>query len=561
MLKELYIKNMAVIGEVRLQFAAGFHIFTGETGAGKSILVEAIGLILGGKVKNHLIRAGEDLAIVEATFDVGREPFIQKFLQDEALAHSENPGELIIKRQIQSDGHNKVFINHQRASLNQLQRLSAELIDFTGQYDQLQLLKSRKDREILDAFLKNTKPLLAYQEQYQKALALHQSIQAKENQLIEKDERLQWIEFQLSEIGRLPVPTEAAFQRLLTLRGLVKNQDVIQNFATKTEAAVLQASESLRDLLSMWQKQSLLGEVYPKADDALVEIRQKLDDFSFGVSQAADKARPSEDFSDLQNLEEQLYRVEKLKRKFGPEFADILAKQKQLQDEKTLLETIEIDLKHLRKKFEREFESLRALAVPLRQAREDSAKVLSRQVEASLKDLQMASARFEVRVSAREPQDAFVSYQSDGADDVAFWLSPNPGLGFQPLARIASGGETSRLFLAIKKVLSEKDPSGTFIFDEIDTGISGAAVELTGHKLKDLAKTAQVFCVTHHAQIASLADRHFFVTKAIEKGKTLTRVHVLSADERVQELARLMGGVKITDKNLAYAQELLNKKK
>lgn len=559
MLKELYIKNMAVIGELRLAFDSGFHIFTGETGAGKSILVEAIGLILGQKVKTNLIRQGEDLALVEAIFDLSTSKDLQKLLRDMDLQNVDSQNELIIKRQIQEDGNNKVFINHQRATLQQLQTLSAELIDFTGQHDQLQLLKSRHDREILDAFLPKSKIKDEYQNIFQRAQTLHAAILEKEKRLLEKDERLQWIDFQLKELSHIPVQSQAELDKLYAVRDRAKHRDTIENFAGLIETCVSDSRNQVTQALQTFHKQAVLAQIFAGIDQSLTDIKTKLEDVSFEVGKALDKALPQDGFVNLNDLESQLFQIDKLKRKFGPDLKDVLSKADDLQNEKSELEALEVDLGHLQKKLAKELVELKARATELFTLRQTAAKKVSQKVGESLKSLHMEKAEFEIRVELKSDLTQFANYQEQGADSVSFWLSPNPGLGFKPLAQIASGGETSRLFLAIKNVLSESQACETFIFDEIDTGISGATVELTGKKLKSLAKNSQVFCVTHHAQIASLADQHFFVTKEVENGKTLTRVHVLSDDQRVQEIARLMGGLKITEKNLAFARELIKK--
>jgi len=557
MLKQLYIKNMAVIGELRLDFDSGFHVFTGETGAGKSILVEAIGLILGQKSKTSLIRQGENLALVEAVFTMPKSSPVHEYLANLHLQNPESDVELIVKRQIQSDGQSRIFINHQRATLRQLQELARELIDFTGQHEALQLLQRNNDRNILDAFLPKNAVQKNYSESYQKASALHASILEKEQKLLEKDERLQWIEFQLRELSDLPASSDEEWTNLLTLRDRMKHHDVIENFSRKTDDLVGQTLGSLQELQSLLRKHPVLSETFSFADPLFLEIRPKLEDISFLVQKAAAKALPQSDALNLNDIESHLYKIEKLKRKFGPDFSDLLRKKSELEEEKSSLEALEVDLNNLQKKLAKEIVVLADWAKQLYDLRCKVAKTLQQKVETSLKSLQMDKARFEVRVTLAESLGDFSSYRSSGADEISFWLSANPGLGFKPLAEVASGGETARLFLAIKNVLGESRHFGTFIFDEIDTGISGAAVELTGKKLKTLSKNSQVFCVTHHAQIASLADRHFFVSKDVAKGTTLTRVKILSADDRVHEVARLMGGVKVTEKNLEFARELL----
>lgn len=558
MLKELYIKNMAVIGELRLNFEDGFHIFTGETGAGKSILVEAMGLILGQKVKSGLVREGESVAFVEAVFDLQKNPRIQSLIADLHLSNLDSASELIVKRQIQDSGQNKVFINHQRATLQQLQMITSELIDFTGQHDQLQLLKTHHDREILDAFLPNKDILGEYQNHYAKALSIHKNLCEKEKRHLEKDERLQWIDFQLKELEGLPVHTEEELEELYKIREHAKHAETIKNFKELVESSLKEAESHISQIRTAMHKQAVLENLFHHCEGPLLDLKSKIEDLSYSVEQSAHKMGESSHlkihFSDIESA---LFKVDKLKRKFGSSLSALFDKQKELNAEKIELEALDVDIGHLKRKLALEMDTLKQWAINLCELRKKTAQRVSQNVAQSLKSLEMQKAQFEIRVELHDDLHVFENYQQNGADTVSFWLSPNPGLGFKPLAQTASGGEASRLFLAIKHVLSESKACETYIFDEIDTGISGATVELTGKKLKGLAKSAQVFCVTHHAQIASLADRHYFVTKEIKKGQTFTQVQILNHEGRVKEVARLMGGVKITEKNLAFARELI----
>lgn len=565
MLKELFIKNMAVIDEVRIPFDKGFHIFTGETGAGKSILVESIGLMLGEKAKSQWIRKGQDQAFVEAVFDIGEHHLVKNFLSQKDFLNPDDEDELLIKRVLQTDGKNKIFVNHQRATLSLLQEMADLLIDFTGQHDQLQLLNQRNDREILDSFVKDLKPLQAYQKEYDAAASLHKQIQQKEKQLLEKDERLQWIDFQLKELANLSVTSEEEIQELAASRALLKNQDLIKGFASKVDQGLVSGATSclatVQELQSDLERKEGLSDLFPKAGEALDNLKLSLEDLAYEVSRQASQALPQTSYQSLDEIESLLHRVSRLKKKFGPELADVLGRKGELEQEKEDLEALDVDLENLRKKLGKQILVLKERAEGLLAARQTVAKKVSDRVKKELKSLDMVHAQFEVRVEITGDLSQFQNYGRMGADAVSFWLSPNPGLGFQPLAKIASGGETSRLFLAIKNVLSESSHCQTFIFDEIDTGISGAAVEMTGTKLKDLSKKHQVFCITHHAQIAGLADHHYRVSKLTEKNKTITRVQTLVDDDRVEEVARLMGGVELSETNLAYAREILSRKK
>lgn len=560
MLKEIYIQNLAIIEAVRLNFGQGFHVLTGETGAGKSILVEAIGLILGQKVKANLLRVGENQGIVEAVFAIQDSPNVTRVLSELDLLHPDDPQELVIKRSLQADGKNKAFVNHQRVTLANLQRLAVHLVDFTGQHDQLQLLKSERSRDLLDAFLPSADVQHAYTKEFVRARDINTELQTKETAALEKEERLHWIEFQLKELKTLKIESEEELQELQGLSVKLKHKETIDEFWQKLSALEESQKNTLQNLIQLWEKKPVLQEMYPEFEKRVVEITQAMEDLSFDVAKTARSEIGDSDFQNVSDVQGELYKIERLLRKFGPTLPDVLQKNNELQQEKSMLEALDVDIINLKKKLAKQLVVLKEKAIDVFEARKTAAQKVAKAIQKELKSLLMDKAEFQIRVVLQDDLQDFASYTSHGADTVGFWLSANPGLGFQPLAEVASGGEMSRIFLAIKNVLSQSLPLKTFIFDEIDTGISGAAVELTGKKLKALAKTAQVFCVTHHAQIASLADHHYFVFKDVLKGKTLTKVKRLSDDDQVGEVARLMGGVKISQKNLEYAKEMLSEK-
>lgn len=560
MLKELYIKNIAVIDDLRLNFADGFHIFTGETGAGKSILVESIGLVLGEKAKAPLIRDGAGEAVVEAVFDVQNFPEVRETLAREFLLQTEDPDELVVKRSISTDGKNKIFINHQRATLALLQEISGLLIDYTGQHQQIELLDTRQDVHVLDGFLPDPKFVPSYREAYGAARVTAGALAALKIAIRQKDERLDWIAHQLKDWEGLEIASEDEEKEWKTRRELLKNAAVYARFAEISDRILVAGDEScsngLNALIREIEKQPALTGPFETVLKNLKDAKTCLEDMAYDIAKVSSKNEdPSGAAAD--RIESQLFQLEKLKRKFGPGVAEVMARREELEAERSHLQNSGQELAALERRFATEFGALKSAADALSCARRGVSQKVQKAVLKELADLKMAEARFEIEVvPVADPQD-FAAYGPDGSDRVAFLLSPNPGLSLKPLAKIASGGETSRIFLAIKQVLTRFRSSGTLIFDEIDTGISGAAVELTGKKLKTLADRFQVFCITHHAQIASLADRHFLVSKEVQKGKTFTRVKILSQDEQVHEVARLMGGVTISGKNLEYAREMV----
>lgn len=566
MLKEIYIRNIAVIDELRLTFGTGFHVLTGETGAGKSILVESIGLILGEKARAPLLRDGSQTATVEAVFDLVDFPEVKAQLEKEGFLNSEDVDEFVIRRQIQADGKNKVYLNHQRSSLNFLQRVTRPLIDYTGQHQQIELLDSRRDLAVLDQFHANDSLLAEYQNSFQAAKKLHQELDILQRVILEKNERMEWIRYQLKELNELKINSAEQEEELKSHREQLKHLNAIQSFSFKVQNALANGENScltqLDTVLRDFEKMPFLESFLSSAiKDRINDLRIQIEDVAYDVAKSVKQTESFDENWSLDEIEAQLYTLEKLKRKFGPELSDVLQKKSDLENEKQDLEHSDENLEELKKKFQKEFQNLQQLAKKLSLARQEVAQELQKDVLKELGALKMASARFVIEVKPAKQEDDFSSYSLRGYDDVTFLLSPNPGLALKPLAKIASGGETSRIFLALKQILTKPLKSGTLIFDEVDTGISGAVIELIGKKLKNLAKRLQVFCITHHAQIASLADHHFLVSKTIENEQTYTKVTSLSGEERVEEVARLMGGVKITDKNREYAREMVLKAK
>lgn len=559
MLKELYIKNIAVIDEQRLSFDSGFQVLTGETGAGKSILVESLGLILGNKAQLELIRDGADEAVVEACYDISSFPLVQNLLKQESLENTDNKNELIIKRLVRTDGQNKILINHQRASLQLLQNISRTLFDFTGQNDQSILLDSSADILILDSYLDDVNIKKDYQEHYSELKTMRSEIEKLRAASVAKSQRLDWLEFQLREFNELAVHSVEEFQELKTKREYFRNKAVIREFGSVAAEALTDgdkcASVRLNEIKNHILKRDFLKNQYVEVLSRLESLQTQLSDVAYEISRATSKNVI--DDVNLDDIEAQLHQAEKLKKKYGPEITDVLQKKTELMAEKVALENSDEQIEKYVAAFEEKFKNLKSKAGKLSQARAAIVKKLEQSVKSELSFLKMADVQFKVSIETSQSLDDFSGYGTDGIDTVVFLLSPNPGLSLKPLAKIASGGETSRIFLALKKVLTDRRKNGTLIFDEVDAGVSGAVAQLVGLKLKELAKNFQVFCITHHAQIASLADQHFHVAKEVRHNQTFTRVRCLNQNERIQEVARLMGGVKISQKNLDLAKEML----
>ncbi|EKD52038.1 MAG: hypothetical protein ACD_62C00127G0013 [uncultured bacterium] len=563
MLKELYLKNLAVIDEQRLTFGKGFQVITGETGSGKSILLEAIGLVLGEKADSSIIRDGASEAMVEAVFGIMGRQDILDLLSESGVTVADDPDELIVRRQLSRDGKNKIFVNHQRASLLVLQKITKTLIDYTGQLEQTQLLNSSNDVCLLDAFLSDVTVKQRYQSQYVLTKSLAEAIVLSEQSGAQKAQRLEWLAFQLRDFNGLSVVNEEGERELRQLREYRKNSVLLSSFhvlvsdvLTGGEGNTLAQINKIRDAIS---KNHILDGLHGSLLTRLDEIGVLIGDVAYDLTKSAHVA--PEDNLSLDDIESRLYVIENLKRRHGPTLTEVITKKTQIENEIASLQNLETDTQALKEKFAQAFAQLQALASDLRKQRVKAKKELENQISGELKSLHMPQVVFEVAIAPTNRPDDFGSYHTNGCDQITFMLSSNPGLGLRPLAKIASGGEASRIFLALKRVLSRFQTASAYLFDEIDAGVSGSAGELVGRKLKELSHAFQVICVTHNAQIASQADAHFVVQKMIEKQNTITRINRLDAvEDRVNELARLMGGVKITEKNLAFAREMVKGK-
>jgi DNA repair protein RecN (Recombination protein N) len=564
MLKELTLRNIATIDELRLECGPGFQVLTGETGAGKSILVEAIGLIMGDRADSTLVRDGTPEALVEAVFDVSQLSEVQGLVDELGLSHPDGGEELIIKRLLGADGRGRVFVNGQRATVAAITKLSRGLIDFTGQHQQIDLLDASNDAQTLDAFLTTPASLSEYQQAYQIFRRAEAELEALQKAEAQKGDRLEWLDARLKEIEKVDLSHSQIEEDLLAGRARLRHSVHLAEIASVAEQSLVgskfNVASQIRHLRTLIEKRPEVALMLSAPLKLLEELQIRAEDVAYELARATDGVGDAESAS-LDAIEAKLFQIAQLKRKFGPELSDVLAHAEAMQKEQTLLADSDAALAQLGKARDQAFQKLIVAAQGLSQARAQAKKQIEEAIKIQLRELLMPDVSFLVDLTAVGSPDDAASYGSSGFERVTFLLSPNPGLSPRPLAKVASGGEASRIFLALKQILTRKRAGGTLIFDEIDTGISGAAVELVGKKLKALAERFQVFCVTHNAPIAALADRHFTVSKTVVSGKTFTRVTDLKGEARIQEMARLMGGVEISKTSVAHARELLRKGK
>jgi DNA repair protein RecN (Recombination protein N) len=554
MIKFLRVRNLATIEDLEVRLDEGFSILTGETGAGKSIIIDAIRLILGDKGSPDLVRTGKAEAFIEAVFDVSSQPI------DLAGLPEPEDGELLIQRSVTDQGTGKAFVNGVLVPVRRLRELGGRLIDIYGQNDHVFLLHLENHLAYLDETMDApglVRDTARAAQELRRLLQEKRDLESKEK---ERDERLDFIAYQAKEIeaaGLKPGEDEG----LLREREILKNAGKIAGLVDRALDIAYLGEDSLIPRLA--RLRSVLGDL-AAYDEAFAAFRPGLEDASILLQDAADalvrfKDRRAEAPEDPERIEERLSVIEKLKRKYGATIEAILARGESLRRERTALESGRDRLQELETVIRAKFAEYSGLAARLGAARGKAAQGLGRLIEKEIALLGMAKARFKVELAAVEPSlDDPATIRDQGTEDAEFLLSPNPGEELRPLRRIASGGELSRMMLALKSAGKDKESRRTLIFDEIDSGIGGQTAEFIARKLRHLAARHQVICITHLPQIASAAAHHFSVDKKVEKERTFTLARKLGKDERVEEIARLIAGSRLTEASRQIAREMLD---
>lgn len=551
MLELLHIENIAVIQEADIQFAPGFNALTGETGAGKSIVIDAMGAVLGGRTSRDLIRTGAARAFVSAQFS--GVPADLPGLKENGIAPDEE-GSLLLQRDISADGRNVCRINGRPVSVAQLRAIGSELLNIHGQHDGTQLLDEERHGEYLDRFGRTEGPLSAYRAAYDAMEALRRQMEALRMDEAEKARRMDSLRFQIDELERAQlVPGEE--ETLLERRSLLRNGEKYLAALAGADCALSGGDEgggavsALRDaeeaLYGVRTLSEDLGNLYERLKTARCEvydlaesIRDKREEFDFS---------PGE-LDDVEARADQLYR---LKKKYGATVEDMLAYLDKCRAELDAMETADDTLIRLEGQMKKARAAVDAAGAELTKVRQAAARVLEERIQRELRELDMARVRFAIDFAAKDPSP-------DGCDAIRFLMSANAGEDLRPIARIASGGELARIMLALKNVLAEQESVGTLVFDEVDTGVSGRAAQKVAEKLAQVSRHKQVLCVTHLPQLAAMADTHFSVEKGERDGRTYTRVVLLDREARKAELARITGGANVTQALLQSAGELLD---
>ena len=556
MLRNLYIENIAVIQQADIDFSTGLTVLSGETGAGKSIIIDALSAILGGRVSRDLIRTGQSKACVAGTFADLPEQVLE-LAREQGFEPEE--GQLLIRREMFADGRNQCRINGRPASLSNLKTLGEKLVSIYGQHDGQHLLNEQLHLDYLDAFADLGQPLEDYLRQYEALLQLNRRMKALSMSTAEKERRRAALPGRIEELKKANVkPGEQ--DELLSLRLRLQNGEKITEGLA--EAAVCldggEQSEGAADLLAQAAKSLSRGARYSAAAEQLETKMRELALLAADLSgELADELSRME-FSPekLEQTERRLDQIAKLCVKYAVPADGLEEHLASLEQELDALDNLDDNLDELKAQYAEMRAALYEQAGALHALRCQAAEQLSKVIEQELHDLDLKNARFRAEVEDLRSENQ-ARFTKKGTDNVRFLLSANAGEDLKPLSKVASGGELSRIMLAMKTVLSAGEQGMAAVFDEVDAGVSGRAAQRVAEKLQAMAKTRQVLCITHLPQIAAVADGHLLIAKTEREGRTFTEVTPLDREGRKREIARIIGGAVITETTLASAEEML----
>ena len=548
MLELLHIENIAIIEAADIEFAPGFNALTGETGAGKSIVIDSLSAVLGQRTSRELIRTGAEKAFVSAAFS-GTVPELTETLG----IQPEADGTLLLQREIQTDGKNVCRVNGRPVTVGQLRALGARLLNIHGQHDGQQLLDEEQHIVYLDSFGRVETLAITYAEKYKDFTDIRRQIGALQMDEAEKARRVDTLQYQIEELRRAKL-TPGEEEELTARRGMLRNAEKFLDAVAGADYALNGDDSGGGALSALRQAQDALGGVR-HLDDAFGQLYERLGEaYSevYDIAATVEDKRGELDVSpgELDRVESRMDLLYRLKKKYGATVEDMLDYQALCEAELAQIEDAGDTLARLEQALSKAEKEARQAAQALSDARKAAAEQLTSQILAELQQLDMGKIRFAVDF-AEKPLD------SDGMDTVRFLMSANVGEELRPIHKIASGGELARIMLAMKNVLSEQDHVGTMVFDEVDTGVSGRAAQKVAEKMARISRRKQVLCVTHLPQLAAMADTHFSVEKGERGGRTYTEVRRLDREQRRQELARLTGGSHVSQTMLDGAEELL----
>lgn len=554
MLQELAIKNFAIIDALTISFDGGMTVLTGETGAGKSIIIDAVGLLAGGRASSDLIRHGENKTVVQGLFEMPDTPYLFDLMNDYGITPDRD--QVVLQRELSNNGKNVTRVNGTLVTVAVLREIASHLIDIHGQNEHQELMNPQKHLYLLDQF--GDESLAALLHAYEESYAEYQQIQTeRSNLMLDEQQNIQRIDlltFQINEIEQANLTDDNEEAALIEERNLLANyQRILQGLTTLY--AVLQGDEgnvidqvgigleAIQRIESFGKNyQDLatnISESFYQLQDAAATIRNEMDEMSY------DEGR-------LNEIELRLETLKQLKRKYGSTIKEIKAYYEAIVVELDMISNKESYLNQLQKRYDKAYVILIQVGADLTKKRREMGRKLEIEVQNQLKELYMDKATFQVVFKEQE------AIRSNGLHDVEFYIAPNVGEPPKPLAKIASGGELSRMMLAMKTIFTQTQGITSIIFDEVDTGVSGRVAQAIANKIHVVSEHSQVLCITHLAQVAAISDQHFFIEKAVIEERTYTHVEKITGTKRIAEIARMLAGTEITDLSIAHAEELLN---
>ncbi|MFW5786731.1 MAG: DNA repair protein RecN [Halanaerobiales bacterium] len=554
MLVDLRVKNFALIDNLEISFDNGLNVLTGETGAGKSIIIGALEMLLGARASREVVRKNREKAYIEAAFEPDYLEKINNILEDSGI--EPDPDILLLSREIKLNGRNRSRINGQLATLGMIRKISHYLVDIHGQHEHQSLLNQSSHLDFLDQFI--GKNIVEMKKEIASIYKRIKDIDEKLNELTvdegEKARQLDLLEFQINEINEADLKIgeekklQKKYQRLANMEEIFSTVGIIYNNIDGEDfnaSGVLdQIGEFMKKLEEIKDYDDVLAEYYQEISD----IYYKLQDLSFQLRDYHGKLEY--DQKEMERFEERLDLINKLQKKYGDSIKEILKYRDEMVEKKEKLLSQEKNIKKLKSKKKKLKNKFYKKAKNLSKVRKKYSNKLEDRISQELKDLAMEDVVFSVNFAEKNPSKS-------GVDRIEFLISPNPGEELKPLAKIASGGELSRIMLALKTIIADTDRVDTLIFDEVDSGVGGKTAQKMAEKLACIGSKRQVICITHLPQIASMSDNHFFITKKTENKRTYTQIYELDEKGKKEELARMLGGVKLTDTTLKHAREML----
>lgn len=552
MLQELSVKNFAIISSLQLEFQMGMTVLTGETGAGKSIIIDAMGLLTGGRGSSDYIRQGANKCTLEGLFSMPKSQELKQLLEELGIETEEDS--LVIQRDISASGKNVCRVNGRIVNITNLKRIGEYLVDIHGQNEHQELMQSERHIDMLDEF--GGKKLLAVKEKYTRAYQEYRALEAKvrKRQKNEKEfaQRMDMLHFQSDEIASAQL-VAGEEEQLLEERNKLNNFQKIADALTISYAALNGEDDSSLDKIgtSMNELASIesLDSEYKTLSDTVQNAYYLLQEASGDLSRLIDGLELDE--GRLNEVENRLELIRQMKRKYGDSIETILSYYEEITKELAEADFLEGGTGDLEALLAEKQQAAHQQALTLRKERKRLVKELEQQILTELKELYLERTEFEVRFTELE------HLQENGLDGVEFYITTNPGEPLKPLVRVASGGELSRVMLAMKTIFSQTQGITSIVFDEVDTGVSGRVAQAIADKIYQISENSQVLCITHLPQVAAVADEHYFIEKEIVAGRTETSVRILSEKERVNEIARMLAGSEITKLTIEHAQELL----